>query len=474
MILLAGISVLHALAPFVLMGSRLGLGYDETVYLSQINHHVPPGYFSAPRARGLPILVAPVTAWTASVFAIRVYLGILSGFGLYLAFCPWLRLRPGYIAPTAAGLFSTLWVSVYYGYQAMPNEWVAYGAVAAAGTVALAWSQPRRRYLVAIAFGVAAVTLVRPADGLFLTLGLGIVVLVGKSPRRRSVSLLGVLLLGLAVGWGEWIVEAFAYFSGPIHRLHAAGAENGGGLNFALAAQARALAGPTLCRHGCQAHTPWIDRAWWLAVALLAIVALWTARVRRTPGPPVTLPLVAGIAMVVEYTVTVNYAAPRFLLPAYALFAVPCAEGAASVCRWASGPPGNHLALIAVIVTATCLVAIHVVIQAAILRRDILPASRADKAQYLSDASTLRSLGLRRPCLVIGPTAGQISYVLGCRHGPTTASEVLAAHQVGVTVGWILPSPLGSQAFPAPTAAARAPGRRQRHLWFGYVLRPLH
>src|SRR5579875_2729301 len=88
-LVLAAVCALHAIAPFVLMGSRLGLGADETVYLTQISRHIPPGYFSAPRARGLPILVAPITTWTASLFAIRLYLGILSGLGLYLAYCPW-------------------------------------------------------------------------------------------------------------------------------------------------------------------------------------------------------------------------------------------------------------------------------------------------------------------------------------------------------------------------------------------------
>jgi hypothetical protein len=116
------ICVLHALSPLITRGLHAGFGDDETVYISQLDRWVPAGFFSAPRARGVTLLTAPATLVSSSVTLMRFWLALVSGVGLYLSFIPWLRLRNNAVVPVAAALWSCLWVSIYYSYEAMPNQ----------------------------------------------------------------------------------------------------------------------------------------------------------------------------------------------------------------------------------------------------------------------------------------------------------------------------------------------------------------
>ena len=87
------------------------LVYDEVVYATQFARGAEPLYMTAPRAWGMPLLLAPVDTFTSSIPVLRAYLGVLAGVGLYLAFHPWLRVSARWVAPIAAGLFATLWTS---------------------------------------------------------------------------------------------------------------------------------------------------------------------------------------------------------------------------------------------------------------------------------------------------------------------------------------------------------------------------
>ena len=82
------VAVVHAVAPLLLMGPHWWFGVDETVYLSQINLFVPAGGFSAPRARGMTLIAAPITLLTPSVTAVRLWMAALSGVALFVAFVP--------------------------------------------------------------------------------------------------------------------------------------------------------------------------------------------------------------------------------------------------------------------------------------------------------------------------------------------------------------------------------------------------
>ena len=111
----------------------MGLSWDEAVYVSQVSGHAPAAWFDPARARGVPLLVAPVAALTSSVTALRVYLSVACGLGLTVALWTWRRLRPAWVLGLAGVLFGGLWVAQYYGPQAMPDMWSALGGLAAVG-----------------------------------------------------------------------------------------------------------------------------------------------------------------------------------------------------------------------------------------------------------------------------------------------------------------------------------------------------
>src|SRR5262249_1298407 len=81
-------------ADLLFVSPRMGLGWDESVYVSQVSGHAPAAWFDPARARGVPLLVAPVAALASSVVALRVFLSLACGLGLTLALWTWRRMRP--------------------------------------------------------------------------------------------------------------------------------------------------------------------------------------------------------------------------------------------------------------------------------------------------------------------------------------------------------------------------------------------
>jgi hypothetical protein len=87
--------------------------------------------------------------------------------------------------------------------------------------------------------------------------------------------------------------------------------------------------GPTI---GPEAHphVPLAGALWWGTTAALAVAAV--VRMRSSPGRGAVLcAVLVGSTLAVEYVVFVSGIAPRFLLPAYALLALPTAAGLISV-----------------------------------------------------------------------------------------------------------------------------------------------
>ncbi len=142
---LAAVAAAFVLAQLVVVGPGMGLGWDESVYVSQVSSHAPASFFSAPRARGISLLVAPVAGWSSSTPLLRVYLALLAGLGLYLALRAWRGLFPVRVLALGGALFASLWVTVFYGPQAMPNYWVAVGALAGVGCFLQAQMDRTRR-----------------------------------------------------------------------------------------------------------------------------------------------------------------------------------------------------------------------------------------------------------------------------------------------------------------------------------------
>ena len=323
---LVAVGVAFTAAELLFVSPRTGLSWDEAVYVSQVSGHAPAAWFDPARARGVPLLVAPVAALTGSVAALRVYLSVLCGLGLTAALWTWRGLRPAWVLGLAGVLFGGLWVAQYYGPQAMPDMWSALGGLAAVGC----FLRGGKAALAGLGVSMAFVTLVRPGDAVYLALPLVVAAfLIWRSwPRAAAV------VAGLLAGGAEWVVEAYVRFGGIASRLHAAGAEQGGfGLHFALPDELRALNGPTLCRP-CTVGVryPELDLWWFLLPVLVALAILAARRAGGSSGPSlssVILPAVCGLCVAAQYLFMIDYAAPRFLLPGYALLAVPAADGLA-------------------------------------------------------------------------------------------------------------------------------------------------
>jgi hypothetical protein len=408
--------------------ARIGLGWDESVYISQVARGVPATDFTAPRARGVPLLVAPVALFTPSVIAIRVYLSVLSGLGLLLAYWPWLRLRASPVVPVAAALFAGLWLSLFYANEAMPNMWVAYCGVAGVALVCLAEVRPRPRLALAglvTAFAIAS--LVRPTDASWLALPLLVYGLLRRRPR-----IVVAVAAGLTIGWSEWIVEAFLHHGGPLTRLKAAGADNATGLHFSLPDHLRALNGPLLCRFGVECGGfPLEQIAWFAAVPIFAILGVWATRRRA-----LVLALATGLSLALSYFFTVGYAAPRFLLPSYALLALPVAASLAWLCR-------RRATMVFAVVGVLCYFTLQG-LSALVYGRN----THAARASAPAVVSGLHAIGMRTPCFLYGHNAVQIGYLARCTShgvfsrygGKAVPSSVKAAMTRRDWIGVLTPS----------------------------------
>lgn len=482
LILLAAI-VLGWLVAQLLVTFRVGLGPDETVYLTQYSHQVPAMGFSAPRARGVPLLVAPVTLLTAAVAPIRAYLTVISGVGLFLAYWPWLRLRRGPVVPLAALLFATIWVAAFYANEAMPDMFVAYGAVAAVALFALAASPGcHRGALVGLGAAFAFTSLVRPTDALWVGLTLIVAALLVR--RWRQLPLLAAIVAGLAVGWGEWVGEAYTSYGGLLARLSVAGAKNMTGPSFSLTQHLAALSGQhTLCRPACHGISPVIV-AWFIAVPVIGLLGLYA--IRRSPWFPATaLAGATGCAAAASYIFGVGYAAPRFLLPYYALAVIPVAEGLVQLYRGSLYPRARPLAASLVIL---CLLS-HLVVQGYGLL-GVLHNEVPGRAAHVQAAHALTRLGMHPPCLVYGHKALQTAYYAHCaarnvsggyggghtpaplRHAMTRGRQVVVvARQASLPAlflrGWPRvrltgPGPQSWYAYLSPAARRGLPGDQQQ------------
>ncbi|MFE6888609.1 hypothetical protein [Streptomyces sp. NPDC057694] len=443
---------MYAVAQLTLVVTRLGhgLGWDESVYVSQYDPRNPAVFFSAPRSRGTSLLTAPFVAADAGPLALRAVLAVLSAAALYAAFRVWRPLVGARTTAFAALLFGSLWISVLSGAMAMPNLWVAFGAVGAVGWFLRggrgepwAWAKA--------ALCVAAVALFRAPDAVWLVLPLAGYALLVRGYRRA----LPWLAAGLAAGLAQWVVEAYLRWGGILERLHVSSATEGDmGLHLNLGTAWRAVNGPLLCRP-CTAGAP--DQPglalWWLALPLLAVAAVLVAR-RDKRLAPTALPVLCAAALSASYLLLIGYSAPRFLLPSYALLALPVAVLLRRLKR------RRPLAVAAVV-----LVALQLVSQFIVLHR-VVASTAATDAQYVAAAHGLRTLGLTPPCLVTGPRALPIGYAAGC------ASAQVEGNNTSTTRAGLL-----RRAAEVPTAVLTPRGAHPPHYardWTPYVLPGTH
>lgn len=105
----------------------------------------------------------------------------------------------------------------------------------------------------------------------------------------------------------------------------------------------------------------------------------------------------------------INYAAPRFLLPVYALAAIPVAGGLALLVTGAAGRDMRS-AMAAVV---TCFLAAQLVVQHAVLDHEVGGTVRFHD-DYTRIAASLAHRGIRPPCLVSGVQYIPVAFYARC------------------------------------------------------------
>ena len=112
------------------------------------------------------------------------------------------------------------------------------------------------------------------------------------------------------------------------------------------------------------------------------------------------------------YLLLIDYSAPRFLLPAYALLALPVAGLAAHTVAALRHTTGRRVRLATTGVLAVLLAA-HLGAQFGVLQHNLADA-RATAGRYQATADALHRLGVAPPCLVAGAHASPVAYDAGC------------------------------------------------------------
>lgn len=402
---LGGVCLGFVVVAGVLVPVGLPLGWDEIVYASRFGPYGPAVPFSAPRTRGVPLLLVPVASWSDSVVLLRLWMAALAGGALYLGFRPWLRvLRRPAGAAVAAGLYVSPWFVLFYANSAMPNHYTAMGAAATTGCFLR--RDPGRGAYAGIVAGVAVVTLMRPNDG--AAVGLPLLVAAAVVPVWRSRGRLLAVVAGVGAGALPWIVEAWLRFGGVARRLSEA-SDIQGGIRPVLSLKAHliALDGPLLCRP-CTGDTLASGVAeWWLLLPLLVVLGLWGGRRAGRAGAPMWLAVAVAVSVSAPYLFLVPYAAPRFLLPGYALLVLPAALGLLAVADRARGSRPVAVVLAVVLLG-------HATVQITQVRTHVGVQERA-RGDWQRISAVLREEGLRPPCLIKGNSSAiPVAYTAGC------------------------------------------------------------
>lgn len=442
---LGAVAALYTLAQILLVAPGTGLGWDESVYISQVDDQDPVAYFSAPRARGISYLVAPLVSVTSSTTTLRVFLAVLSGAALLATLWIWRRLLPVPVLAWGGALFAGLWVSLYYGPQAMPNLWCAFGSLAATGCfLRCARREDDRRALVGLGISVGVVALMRPPDAAWLVLALAGAALAVRAWRRPA--LFAALAAGALAGVAPWVVEAFTSYGGLFSRLHRAGEIQGGmGWNIAIGDHVRSLQGRMLCRPCDMAWEQPQTAVWWFALPLLACGGI-TAAVRAGRRDGAVLASVTAVVLALPYLFLIGYAAPRFLLPSYALLALPVGE-----CVWRAftqGPNGRRPLVL--ILLPALLLGSHFGVQYQVLG-SVLERNHETTAQLTQAAATMHRMGLRAPCTLTGPLAVPMGHYAGC------TSRQSNGHDVSISADGLRQLALRHESLAVTTRAHRPP-----------------
>ncbi|MGP3973110.1 hypothetical protein ACTWQF_03565 [Streptomyces sp. 8N114] len=446
---LAGVCTAFGALSLVVVHPGLPLGWDELVYASRFAPFGPETPFSAPRTRGVPALIAPVAAVGDSVVLLRCYLTVVASLALYLGYLPWLRaIRRRRVVPVAAALYGSVWIALFYAGAAMPNHYVAMGLTGAVGCLVRGAGPdaPRARTYVAAAVALGVATLMRPNDTVWPAAVLLAAALCarikGELSGTRAVRSVVAVTGGVVLGVLPWAVEARLRFGGVLERVHAAGEIQGGmGPRLSLGTlrqHAAALDGPLLCRPCDGATVEWSSAGWWLLIPPLIALGVHAAR-RDGRTALAVLPTLAAAAVAVPYLFFMDYAAPRFLLPSYALLAPVAALGVGGAVRWARR--ARRLWVLAPLAGAVALLHLALQLHQLELHSGIQAAARQDWQRM---ERVLRAHGVRPPCVLAGNSSTiPVAHTAGCRTAPAGRPHALVLRRIALPAwaagaGWQL------------------------------------
>jgi hypothetical protein len=401
--LLLAVGAAYLAVQLLLFSPDRAPSWDEAIYLSQVTPGVHAIAFAPSRARGISLLVAPITMAGGSVSDVRLFLAALSSVALAASYILWVPAL-GLVAPVAAFLFVFTWLGLFYGSEVMPNLWAAILAVATAGALVGRVDDDARWGAVGAAALVGLMALIRPADALVLGGALALYVLLFRRSSSRALLSLGA---GLAIGFGAWLVEMSVRFGGPTRAMREAAAL---GHLTALGVGERVLQnlaltnGPTI---GPEAHphVPLAGVLWWGTTAGLTVVAV--VRTRPPRRDAVRCAILAGSTLAATYLVLVAGLAPRFLLPAYALLSLPAAAGLISLLTGGTGGRTVGAAAVAVLAGLT--------VWQLGMARTIGTAATTARETVAAVGGEVGRLAAGRPCVVASAGAfPQVAFASRC------------------------------------------------------------
>jgi hypothetical protein len=373
-------------------------GWDESVYLSQVTPGMDGLPFHAWHARGITLIVAPVTSLGGSVADVRLFLMVLAAITITATFWLWVPLV-GMAAAVAAFVFSFSWQGQVLASEVKPNYWGALLGLAATALIARRLEGGRTRYLLLASVLLAATALVRPTEATVLAGAIGVYILLWRRKSWRDIVPLGV---GLSVGWLPWIIEMSVRFGGLTGALR----EAGKGQHFVVVPIAE-----NVLRHLAYTDDKSLPSTipgtiWWAVLVVVAAVAIARGVTMADRGAALLCAL-AALALAVEYLIFVPALAPRFLLPAYAIASVPFGIGLVSLLR------GNVASRVIGAVVLMLLVPWTIWQGAVTAQR--APTVNKGSTLPLRVGSTIRRLAEGRPCFVLAQRAyPQIAFTARC------------------------------------------------------------
>ncbi|MGH2578564.1 MAG: hypothetical protein ACRDG9_12570, partial [Actinomycetota bacterium] len=87
--LLVFVGAAYLVAQLLLFPSNRAPSWDEAIYLSQMTTRVDAIAFAPSRARGISLLVSPITMTGGSIRAVRLFLAALSSVAVFGSFLLW-------------------------------------------------------------------------------------------------------------------------------------------------------------------------------------------------------------------------------------------------------------------------------------------------------------------------------------------------------------------------------------------------